>query len=148
MTGERDDDAADREGRDLWQQIAVPPREIRPDPADLAAFLDGEASSAQRARIEAWLARDPGAAEELALLSGSPEPAPLSAAASAAARRLVSRPGLLARVRGLWQMPALVAGTACLGLWLGFGIGGEMFDAQAGTAEALAGQLFGEAGAD
>jgi anti-sigma factor RsiW len=40
----------------------------RPEPADLAAWLDGTLSEAEAATVERWLARAPDAAAEAALL--------------------------------------------------------------------------------
>lgn len=139
-----DQDAAERA---LWRRAALPATAAqRPDPTDLAAFLDGAASEAQRGRVEAWLASDPSAASELVEMSAPPAVVlGLSAGARRRAKRLGGEQEAGFALFANWRLGALTAACAALAIWAGVGLGAGLHAAQSQSADRLAAQaLFGD----
>jgi anti-sigma factor RsiW len=119
-----DDDS--REGRDLWRRYAAgradPEGTGCPDPVGLAAFLDGTADEAERARVEAHLAVCAaclGAVEDARAIAH----APLAPLAEERRRRftraVVAEQRGAKRVPGWLPLAAALVFTCGTGFWLG-----------------------------
>ncbi|WP_375593912.1 hypothetical protein ABWI00_17930 [Algihabitans albus] len=143
MTGEQEFEIGGRAARDLWGRVAqVPVAQVpvaqtadpaeRPEPALLAAWLDGSLGEAEAAPIEAWLAQAPGAVEDVVLLRdavGSDErtPAAPPSAFIERAQAIVRAPAKVKVERdswlgALWGAPLVRwGGVAALAVVIGFG---------------------------
>jgi anti-sigma factor RsiW len=120
-------DDGSRDGRDLWRRYAAgrgdPPKGVGcPDAVALAAFLDGTTGEAERARVEAHLARCASclaSVEEARTIAQ----APLEPLAEAHLRRLTR--AVAAERRGANRVPDWLPLAAALlltcgtGFWLG-----------------------------
>ncbi len=142
--------------RRLWARVAPDAAPAtRPEPALLAAWLEGRAADAEAAAVEAWIARAPEAPGEIALLRAAADPSPSPAPADfvARARAIVRAPARAARApagpgwaAALFGQPLLRwSAVAALGVTLalgGFEIGNH------GLAPSVAGSAAAPAAAE
>ncbi|WP_421707692.1 hypothetical protein [Algihabitans sp.] len=77
----------------------------RPEPILLASWLEGRLSEAESARVEAWIADAPEAAEEVALLRAATEAAETEAAETG---RLAAPAAFVSRAQAIVRTPARV----------------------------------------
>jgi anti-sigma factor RsiW len=123
---------------DLFRRYAAEEGGFLPDETTLAAFAEGRLPASEAARVAAWLAIHPGAAEDVAMARtiariGTPPFDALAeriagrAAALVGGAEVVAFPAPRRRVF-VWREAAswtALAATVGLAAWLGFALGGD-----------------------
>ena len=89
---DKDADVWRRAKQEMTQEATANGAPCRPDALVLAAFLEGNASEAEKRQVELWLAGDPEAATLLRSLRTLPEAVPAPEAVLARAQDIVRAP--------------------------------------------------------
>lgn len=111
MIGEREFEIGGDAARRLLARMGRSRASLgRPEPILLAAWLEGRLSEAESARVEAWIADAPEAAEEVALLRAATETAETEAAETEAAEteRFAAPEAFVSRAQAIVRSPASV----------------------------------------
>lgn len=106
MIGEREFEIGGDAARRLLARMGRSRASLgRPEPILLAAWLEGRLSEAESARVEAWIADAPEAAEEVALLRAATETAETEAAET---ERFAAPEAFVSRAQAIVRSPASV----------------------------------------